>query len=173
MDSILTFFKDPKVIENLAGVFTQMIAFLIFLWVLKRFAWKPVMKVLDDRRNKIKGDFERVETLEKKFTELTAKHEEKLEHIDVEARKKIQEAIDEGKEVSREITDNARTEAKDIIDKGMRHINIELENARKQLKDDVGSMVIKITEKLLRTSIDDRKHRELVSSFINELEGNK
>ena len=170
MEGIVSFFKDPEVFEALAGVITQALAFLIFFWIMKRFAWKPVLRILDDRRRKIENDFERTSALEKKFLELQAEYEGKLGSIDRKAREEIRNAIIEGKRLAQGITDNAHEQSNMIIARGKMHVDLELARARKILQEDVIEMVIQSTGEFLKAKLDDREQRKLVASFVEEVE---
>ena len=170
MEDIVSFFKEPEVFEALAGVVTEAIAFLIFFWIMKRFAWKPVIRILDDRRRKIENEFEKVDALEKKFLELQAEYEGKLGSIERRGREEIRNAIIEGKRLAQGIIDSAHEQSKMIIARGKTHVDLEFARARKMLQEDVIEMVIQISEKFLKTKIDDREQRELVASFVDEIE---
>jgi len=173
VEDLIVFIKDPAVYEIVAGITTQMLAFLLFAWILKKFAWKPVMKILDERQKKIKDDLKRADEYEKAFIKLKAQYEEKIKHIDEEAHEKMSEAIREGKHIAQEIVNHARQEALISIRKGRKHVEIELEKAREQIKKEVTGLVIKATEKLLTAELNNETHHKLVASFIDEVERRK
>ena len=80
---------------QLGQVFTQIVAFLIMLWVLKLFAWKPVLEVLEERKAKIAGEFKALETKQKEADDLKAEWQKRIKGIDHEARIKIQDAVNQ------------------------------------------------------------------------------
>lgn len=161
--------KSPETQQALAQIFSQIIAFIIFVWILKKFAWKPLIKMLDGRREKIATEFKRIEDQERQLQGLHNEYEAKLRAIDAEARAKIQEAIKDGRRISREITDNARQEAYQILARARQSIELEVARARIELRDDIVDLVLRTTEKLLREHLDEHKQRELISSFIDDL----
>ena len=54
---------SPETLKTISQILTQLAAFLIFLAIMKRFAWGPILRLLDERRERIAGEFERIETL--------------------------------------------------------------------------------------------------------------
>jgi F-type H+-transporting ATPase subunit b len=167
--SLAHILTDPQTQEAIAQIITQGIAFLLFFWVLKRFAWKPVVKLLDERRGKISAEFERISKLEEKFKQLQQEYENKLKDIDAEGRKRIQEAIAEGRKMASEIAQDAHNQARGITEKAKQNIELEVAKARAQLKEDIIRLTLAATEKILRESVQDAKHRDLVARFIDQL----
>lgn len=161
--------NNPQFREGLSLVLTQGIAFLLFVWVLKKFAWKPVLKVLDERRENISNEFKRIEELEAKFNALKESYEKKHHDIEQEARLKLQEQIQVGKKIAEQISETAHHNANDLIEKGRLHVEMELEKARKVLQQDVADMVFKLAEKLILSELNDAKHRELLNNFMKDV----
>ena len=79
---------------------THAVGFLITLWILKKFAWGPLLHMLDERRNKLSGEFENIEPKKEEVTKLTIAYENKLKGIDEERRVKIVEAVNDGKKMA-------------------------------------------------------------------------
>lgn len=153
-----------------AQILTQAIGFLIALWVLKKFAWKPVSRLLEERRLRIASEFAKIEEEKKKLTDLFADYQAKLKEIDSLARQKILEAIQEGQKVALEIKENARTDAKEILKKAQFEVEQELAKAKVQLRDDVVNMTLAVTEKIIQEKLDETKNRKLIEQFISEVE---
>ncbi|MCD6385164.1 F0F1 ATP synthase subunit B [Candidatus Sumerlaeota bacterium] len=169
MGSILEMLRTPETQQALAQILTQIVAFLILLGILKRFAWKPLVGMLDARRKIIADEFKRIEEMEQQVKELREEYEAKLRNIDAEGRARIHEAIKEGRRIAREITDNARVEAQQILERARQGLELEISRARVELRDDIVDMVLITAEKLLRERLDEPKQRELIASFIDDL----
>jgi F-type H+-transporting ATPase subunit b len=172
LQSLLNTLSDPKVHEAIAQIVTQIIAFLVFLWVLKKFAWGRLLQLLDERKQKISSEFDRIKALEEKFVGLEHEYNEKIKNIDVEARRIIQDAIADGRRMAQQIADKARQDARQITDKAQQNIELEVAKARLQLKQDIIKMTLLATEKIIKERLDEAKHRELISSFIDTIEKN-
>ena len=149
---------------------THSFSFLITLWILKRFAWGPLLDLIDERREKIVGEFETIDREKEKAEALNLEYAAKLREIDSERRSKIVEAVNEGKKIAEEIQASARNEAQEIRRKSKSELERELAKAKVQLKNDMVSLALAATEKLLREKLEEAQHRKLIGDYIDELE---
>lgn len=155
---------------ELGQVITQIISFIIMLWVLKRFAWKPILKTLDDRRNGIKAELRDIEQQEQEIDKIKGEYLEKIREIDTFAKGKTKEAIDEGMAVAEQIRHQAHNEAKEIINKAREDLEKEISKAKKQLKDEIVDLTVMATEKILGAKMDQATQKGLIKQFIDEAE---
>ena len=151
-------------------IVTHSIGFLITLWILKRYAWGPLLSLIEERREKIVGEFETIEREKEKAHELNSQYEAKLREIDNERRTKIVEAVSEGKKIAEDIQTAAKKEVYQLREKSKSELEREVAKAKVQLKDDMVSMAVAATEKLLREKLDENQHRKLIGDYIDELE---
>ena len=155
--------------EPLPIALTHLAGFLLFIWVIKRFAVGPVMRVLDERREKIAGHFDQIEAAEKRVAALKDEYEKRIEGIDEEAHRRMTEEVNRGRRIAEEIAENARREAANIIESARANIQIQIAQARVQIKDEVIALTLAAAEKLIRERLDTAKHREMIGAFIDEL----
>ena len=148
---------------------THMVGFLIALWILKRYAWGPLLALMEERRNKIAGEFEEIEIKKAEVAKVTAEYEAKMKEIESERRAKIVEAVKEGKEVAAEIKSRAQEEARALQEKAKADLQRDVAQAKVQLRDEMISMTMTAAEKVVREKMDDPKHRELIGRYIDEL----
>lgn len=151
-------------------IVAQVVSFLLLLTLLRIFAWKKLLKMLDDRRERIASEFRKIEEAQSAVEKLRADYDKRLAGIEAEARAKIQEAVAEGKKVSQEIREGARQEARTILGKAQENIEIEVSKAKQELKEKVVELTLGTTEKLLKEKITDEKDRKLASDFLDEME---
>jgi F-type H+-transporting ATPase subunit b len=151
-------------------IVAQVLSFLLLLTLLRIFAWKKLLKLLDDRRERIASEFRKIEETQSAVEKLKDDYGKRLAGIEAESRGKIQEAISEGKKVSQEIRDEARQEARTILEKARENIEIEVLKAKQELKQKVVELTLGTTEKLLKEKMTDEKDRKLASDFLDELE---
>jgi F-type H+-transporting ATPase subunit b len=161
---------DINIIPELPQLLTHAVGFLITLWLLKKFAWGPLLNLMEDRRNKIRDEFETIENEKLRVDQLTAEYESKLKDIDAERRTKLVEAVDEGKKIAEEIKAEARDDAQKTVEKAKEDLERDVAKAKVQLKNDMVAMTIASAEKLIGERLDDTKHRELIGNFIDNLE---
>ena len=155
---------------DFAQALTHLVGFLITVWLLRKFAWGPLMNLLEERRNKIAGDFEQIEHEKADVAKLTADYEAKLREIDNERRAKLVEAVDEGKTMAAEIKSNAMDEIKGLRDKAKADLQRDVDKAKVQLRDEMIAMTLTAAEKVIHEKLDEAKHRELIGRFIDGLE---
>ena len=153
-------------------IVTVIIGFLIVFWVLKWFAFRPLLAVIDERRNQIAADLKRASDLQKQAEAERAEYEGHLRRIEEEARQKMQEMIDEGKRIAVVIQENARKQAEAIAEKAQQNIQYEMEKARVTLKGEIVDLTILAAEHLLKERLDDAKQRDLIGSFLSQIERN-
>lgn len=150
-------------------VATQIIGFLLMLWLLRKFAWGPVLGLLEARRAKIVGAFDEAEKKNREALELKARYEQDLRGIDAQARQRLQEAVAEGQKVAAEIKAQAQTESAQRIERAGEEIAREREKAKELLKEHIISLATRAAEKILREELDDAAQRRLAGEFIDEV----
>jgi len=150
---------------------THVIAFLLVLWLLRRFAWGPVLNFLESRRARIAGEFERIETERGQVAVLRSDYETKLREIDVEARRKIQAAVTEGNAAAARIKEEAQQERRQRLVRAEEEVQRLEESAQETLRRRVVDLAIQAAEKAIGERLDDEGHRRLIDRYIDELDG--
>jgi F-type H+-transporting ATPase subunit b len=154
-------------------VATHAVAFTFAVVILRRYAWRPILGMLDERRAKIKGEFEMIDREKGLVSKLHSDYEAQLKTIDAQARAKLQEAVGEGQKVASEIKETARGESRDLIQRAREEIELEKRKAEVALKSDMVRMALTAAEKVMRERLDSEAHRRLISEAIDEMEGLK
>lgn len=153
---------------DISQIIIQIIAFLLMLWVLKRYGWKPLTNQLDDRQAKIKGEFDAIAAERQAVQNLKESYEEKLRKSDDEARRKIQEGIGQGRRIALEIEEQAQANSRAILERVRREARNEIDQAKDQLKSDIVQLVIATTEKVLQKELDPPKQEQLIRDLIEK-----
>lgn len=151
-------------------IITQIIGFLLLLWLLKKFAWKPILQLLETRRNNIVAEFDKIEETKQEVAQLKQNYELQLKNIDAQARQKILEAVQEGQKIAAEIQEKAREDSRQIIEKAKQNIALEIAKARVELRNEIVNLTLQATEKMLVEKLDNQKHRDLILHYINSLD---
>lgn len=154
---------------DIPQVATQILGFLLLVWLLRKFAWGPVLKGLEDRRQKIAGDYHAADQAKEQANELKSAYEQKLRGADTEARGRIQAAVAEGEKVAAEIRSQAQAEAASRLDRALDEVAREREKAKEQLKQDVVRLSLRTAEKILREKLDDPAQKRLAAEFVDEV----
>jgi len=153
---------------DIKQVATQILGFLLLLWGLRKWAWGPVLGMLEARRQKIVGAFDEAERRRNEALELKAKYEQDLRGIEAQARQRIQQAVSEGQKVAAEIKVQAQAEAQARLTRAEDEIVREREKAKELLKQHIIGLAVRTAEKILRQNLDDKAQRKLASEFIDE-----
>ncbi len=151
-------------------VITQIIGFLLALFILKKFAWKPLLGILEERRSKIKSEYDKIDEEKNIVKGLSSDYEAKLKDIEGLARQKILEAAKEGQQMASQIKESARKDALEIMNRSKEEIQRELEKAKVQLKNELVDLSLRAAEKIIQEKLDEEKDRKFISDFIQGLE---
>jgi F-type H+-transporting ATPase subunit b len=151
-------------------ILTHLLGFAIAVWLLRRYAWAPLLSIMEERRNKIVDEFKHIEDEKEGVARLASQYEEKLKDIDAERRAKIVEAVEEGKKVAAEIKADTQREIKDLHAKAKADLERELAKAKVQLRDEMIALTMTAAEKVISEELTDDKHRQLIGRFIDDLQ---
>lgn len=156
--------KIPQLLTTAAG-------FLLLVWILGKFAWGPILGVLDERKNKVEGDYAAAEKNLAEAEALKGEFESKLADIKAIEREKVQEAVRRGEQQSEGIVGKARTSADELRAKAEQDIELESHKAQIELRDTVVDMALGAAEKVIGERLDDDLHRKLISEYIDSIGG--
>jgi F-type H+-transporting ATPase subunit b len=156
-------------IVDIRQVLTQILGFLLMVWILRRYMWGPLMGMLEARREKIVGEFREADRLKAEALELKARYEADLKGIEAQARQRLTEAVSEGQRVAAEIRSQAQKDALVRQERASEEIDREREKAKEILKEQIISLSLRTAEKVLRQKLDDPAQRKLAGEFIDEV----
>lgn len=150
-------------------IITNFIGFGLFLWLMRKFAWKPILDFMDKRREEIAGNFKKIEQEKSDLDKLRQDYEGKIADIDTEATRRVNEAIKSGQDAARQIEEEARARAQAILTKARQDTLRITEEARLGLKDFVIDIGVESGRKAAMEVLDETMHRKLVERFVEEL----
>ena len=154
----------------LAETLTHVVAFLLFYWVLKRFAWEPLLEALDHRREHIREQLESAKRARQEAEKAREEYQARVRQLEVEETVRLQKAVAEGRRLAEEIERKAREEASRILRTAREQAEAELLRVREALQRDTAELVVQATEDLLRDVLDDRLHLRIVEVAAEKLE---
>lgn len=155
---------------DVSQIVIQIIGFLLMLWVLQKYGWKPLITQLDERSARIKGEFDAISEQRGAVQTLKEQYEEKLRKSDDEGRRKIQEGIAQGRKIALEIEEQAQANGRAILEHARREARTEIANAKDQLKADMVNLVIATSEIVLQHELDPPKQEKLIKDMIEKAE---
>lgn len=155
---------------DLRLVLTQILGFLVLLWALNKWAFRPLLAVLEARRAKIAEEFAAAERAQALAEERKSRYELELRGIEAKARQRLTEAVAEGQKVAGEIRHQAQAESALRLERAQDDIARENEKAKERIKEQMISLALRSAEKVLRQKLDDPAQRKLAGEFIDEVE---
>lgn len=150
-------------------VLTHAVAFTGAVLVLRRYAWRPILNLLDERRERIKGEFDAIEAGKQANRDTENRYKTLLTEIDVKARAELNKKVAEGKSAADEIVAQAKNEAMDVKHRAQEDIAMRLDQAEIALKEDMVRMAMAAAEKAIRQKLDEATHRRLIGEAIDEM----
>ena len=149
------------------GLFVwNLIAFLILLFILRKLAWKPILKSLKTRESNIADSLATAERVRAEMAQLKSENEALLAKAREERAQMLKEARDTKEKIINEAKEQAKTEANKIIVEAQAAIQQQKMAALTDVKNQVGNLVIEVAEKVLRRELGDKSKQE---AYIKEL----
>jgi F-type H+-transporting ATPase subunit b len=155
-------------------MFWMTVAFLVVLFILKKFAWKPILKALKDREDHIEESLQLADKVKTEMKELQANNEKLL----VDARTERDNMLKEARETKEAIVNEAKGKAGEEADKMIEAARMAIQNekmaALTELKNEVGKLSLEIAEKLVRHDLSSNEEQnKLIEKLLNEVKINQ
>ena len=148
----------------------QIVNFVILFLLLKKFLYKPLINLMNNRRQKIVEGLEKAKRGEEEFQKIQELRERELAKIQKEAEIIIQKAKEIGDKKQQEILKEAEEKTKKIIEIGKGMIEIEKEKMLKEVRQDIADLVVTATGKILEEKMDKGREKEMINEVIKKLE---
>lgn len=147
-----------------------LIIFLILLFILKKFAWKPIIKMLNEREQIIAGSIATAEKIKAEMAQLQNENEALLAKAREERAQLLKEARETKEKIINEAKDVAKVEAGKIITDAQQAINAQKMAAITEVKNEVGKMVVELSEKILKKELSAAtKQEDYINSLVKEI----
>lgn len=151
----------------------QILNFVLLLLALRFLLFKPLLAVVDKRREMIQKNLDDAAKSKDKAAELAQSYEAKIASAQSEAHDIIAQAEKQANERRDEIISDAHTEADRIKERAMKEIDLARHQALTQVRNEVSDISLLIAMKLLQESVDAATHQRLVDEFIVQLDRDK
>ena len=155
-------------LPHLGLIVWTMLAFLIVFFILKKFAWKPILKSLSEREDNIANSIASAEKIKLEMAQLKNDNEALLAKAREERSQMLKEAKETRDKMIAEAKEQAKAEAAKIVADAQASINNQKMAAITELKNQVGNLVVEVSEKVLRRELSNKAEQE---SYIKQLAG--
>lgn len=150
-------------------VFWTLITFLILLFILRKFAWKPILGAVSDREEGIKDALASAEKARQEMENLTADNERILQEARAEREAMLKDARDMKNKMISDAKDEAQAQASKMIEQAQIAIESEKKAAMAELKSHVAGLSLDIAEKVVRDELSNKdKQLKLVENMLGE-----
>ena len=153
---------------NLPGLITQIVSFVILFAILSKLLYKPLVNLLDQRAEKITAGLEAAE----RAKEEASKSEDSIRIQLEEARSEGQRLIAQARETAEKLREEEIVKVKGEIEaervRAQTNIESERDAAIEELRREFGGLAISAAEKVVKSTLDEEKNRELISSVLEE-----
>lgn len=154
-------------------IFWMTISFLIVLFILKKYAWKPILDILKEREDSIEKALNEAKRAREELIFLKAANKDLINEVRAERDKILKEAKDIKNEIIAEAKIKAKEEADKMIKLAREAINNEKKAAIAEIKGQVAVLSIEIAKKILRSELsEDKKQKALISNLLEDIKLN-
>src|SRR5918911_2041281 len=146
------------------------VAFLIALFVLKRYAFGPIQKLIDERRERIRRALEEADEARAEARNLLEEHRKLIGQARGEAEEILAEARQVGQAMQARVKEETEADRQRRLEETKRQIEAETRRALEQIRAEVADLSLVAAEKGARKSPDDKDQRRLIDEAIGELD---
>jgi F-type H+-transporting ATPase subunit b len=153
---------------NLPTLVAQIVNFAILFGLLYLVAYKPIMRMLDERSRRVKESMEQTESIKEQAARTEEEVKKQLEAAGREGQERIAQAVQIGEEVKQKAQQEARQGAETLIARARTEIQRERDEAIDELRKEVADLTILAAGKVIDRSLDKEAHRQLIDKVLEE-----
>ena len=154
---------------NLWDILVSLCNLAILFFIMKKFLYKPVRKMLEQRQKTVDDKYAQADEALSKAEGEKAEYDQKLAQAKDDAQAIIKKATDTADERSKEIVSSAREEASLIVSRAQSAAELEKKKAQQEIKGEIVSVSTLLAEKLLEREISEEDHKAMIDSFIENM----
>jgi F-type H+-transporting ATPase subunit b len=147
-----------------------LISFGITVWVLKRFAFGPIQKVIDERRKRIRESIDEADRARSEARKLLEEHKQLRANARSEAEGILSEARRVADSMAQRMKEETETERQRRLEETRKQIEAETTRALEQIRTEVAVLALVAAEKVTRETLDRNAHKKLIEDAVKELD---
>lgn len=148
---------------------STLVLFALFLIVLTKFGWGPLLSVIEEREKSVKESVEGAHKAKTEAEALLAKHHELLREATREREEIVKRALAEAEQLKADMAARAKTESDQIIQRAKEQIEREKSRAILELRAQVGELAVEAAARIVKSSLTADVQKKLVDDFITAL----
>ena len=153
---------------NLPTLVAQIINFVILFGLLYLVAYKPIMRMLDERSRKIKESMEQTEFIKEQAAHAEEEAEKRIKAAAKEGEEVVARAVRTGEEARRQAQQEAKQDAEILIARARTEIQRERDEAIDELRKEFADLTILAAGKVIDRSLDKEAHRQIIEKVLEE-----
>jgi F-type H+-transporting ATPase subunit b len=150
-------------------LWASLIAFAVFAWVLGKFAWGPLLKIVDEREKSIREQVDSAQHAAAEAKDLLTQHREMLKGASREREEILQKAVREAEQVRTDLVAKARADADQVVARAHEQMGREKDQAIADLRAQVADIAVEAASRIVKSSLTEETQRKLVDDYIREL----
>jgi F-type H+-transporting ATPase subunit b len=158
---------------GLGLIFWSALGFLIVLFLLTKYAWKPILSALDEREKSIEDALKSAETARNEMANLKAENEKIIHEAKIERDAMLLKASETAKQMIEDAKEKALQEGAKMIENAKAAIQTEKDAALEEVKVQVGILSLEIAEKVLKANlVSDASQQKLMEDLVKDIKLN-
>ena len=153
---------------NLPTLVAQIVNFVVLFGLLYLVAYKPIMRMLDERSRRVKESMEQTEFVKRQAEQAEEETRRRIEAAAKEGQELVARAAKTGEEVRRQAQQEASQDAETIVSRARMEIQRERDEAIDELRREFADMTILAAEKVIERSLDKKAHRQLIDDVLEK-----
>ena len=153
---------------NLPLLVAFIINFIVLFVLLRLFLFKPVLKMLDERSKRTKEEMELAEATKKEYEQAKTEVQKQIEKGRQEAQAIIAQTMQIGERLKEESRQEATKQAQVIVDRTRAELEVERDKIVENLRKEFVDISISAAEKVIKETLDKKKHRKLIEETLQE-----
>lgn len=154
---------------NLKIFLAQLLNFAIVVVVMWKFAYKPIVKLLEERQEKIERGVKQAQDVEKRVIELESEHKEVIATAKSEAAKILDEARLSAEDRKKELLATAKEEVKGVVAQGKVQLEAQKIQMIQEAREEIATIAVEAARKILADGVDEKKATKLAEGVVDKM----
>ena len=157
---------------NVGLAFWTTLTFLILLFLLGKFAWKPILSALKQREDAIKDSLEQAEKAKDEAKKILEENQASLSKAGEESKKIIEQSRQFAENLKEQMLKDSKAQSQKIIEEASAEIERKKDAAFNELKNQIAEISVLAAEKILKQNLNTDSNKKIVDSYIKEISKN-
>ena len=150
-------------------LWATLVVFALFAWILGKFAWGPLLKIVDEREKTIREQVDSAQLAAAEAKDLLVQHQEMLKGAGREREEILAKALKEAEKVRADLVTKARADSDQVLARAREQMQRDKDQALAELRAQVADIAVEAASRIVKSSLTEEAQRKLVDDFIEDL----